>query len=398
MVNEYLNAKHYGLPEEVKFCKRCVMSNQRPRITFDEEGVCSACRFAERKNKEIDWEKREQELREICDQYRSKDGSWDVVVPCSGGKDSAYVAHMLKHKYGMHPLTVTWAPHKYTEIGWENLQRMIHSGFDNIIGTPKGDVHKKMTMLAFKHMGEPFQPFVYGQRTFPVRIATKFNIPLIMYGENGEVEYGGDDKNADKPGYNLTSDYLKHYCSGIKPEFWTKFGIFEKDLQYYSFPPIEEIERIGVRCVHFSYYKKWIPQENYYYTSKHTGFQANSERSEGTYSKYASLDDQLDGLHYYLMFIKFGIGRATSDAAHEIRDGHITREEGVELVKKFDGEFPKKYLQVFLDYTGLTLEEVHKVIDQFRFPHIWKMKNGEWKLRHAVYHPNHIENASKSYK
>src|SRR5579883_1616372 len=196
----------YNLPTEVKFCKRCVISNQRPRIRFDEEGVCSACRFAERKAAVIDWTKREKELRALCDKHRSKDGSFDVVVPGSGGKDSAFVSHMLKHEYGMHPLTVTWAPHIYTDIGWKNLQAFIHSGFDNILGTPNGKVHRKLTALAFEHLGDPFQPFIYGQKSFPIRIATQFGIPLIMYGENGEVEYGGDSKNEDKAYHDLGED------------------------------------------------------------------------------------------------------------------------------------------------------------------------------------------------
>ena len=160
-----------------------------------------------------------------------------------------------------------------------------------------------------------------------------------------------------------------------------------RDLKQYelSNAELEAIEKKGIRQYFFSYFHKWVPQENFYYAQKHTGFKANPEgRSEGTYSKYASLDDQIDGFHYYMSFIKFGIGRATSDAAHEVRDGHITREEAVALVKRYDGEFPKLHFQTFLDYCKITEKEFWEIVDSFRSPHLWKKENGQWKLLHQV--------------
>lgn len=381
------NIKKYNLPRKVVFCKKCVIPNQRPRITFDKDGVCTACRFAEYKAKGIDWEKREIELIKLLDKHRSKDGSYDVIVPCSGGKDSSRVAYELKNNYGMHPLTVTWAPHMHTDVGWKNFQNFIHSGFNNVLGTPNGLVHRIMTRLSFEILGDPFQPFIYGAKSFPITIATRFKIPLIMYGEDGEVEYGGDKKIVDRSGHNITNDMEKHYFSGLGPEFWMKYGIKEEDILPYKIPPINEIKRAGVECRFWGYYKKWTPQENYYFSSEKTRFTANPYgRSEGTYSKYASLDDQTDGFHFYLSYIKFGIGRATADAAHEIRDGHITREEGVRLVRKFDGEFPKKYFKTFLKYIGITEEHFWKVVESFRegSPHLWEKRNGEWILKHQV--------------
>ena len=173
----------YNLPSEVKFCKVCTISNQRPRITFDENGVCSACNFAEFKRTKIDWDAREQELKELCDRHRKNDGSYDVVVPCSGGKDGSFVAHMLKYKYNMNPLCVTWAPLLATELGRKNLDNFIAAGFDHILGTPNPVVTRKLTQLAFKHMGDPFQPFIYGQTNFPMEMAIQHNVSLIMYGE-----------------------------------------------------------------------------------------------------------------------------------------------------------------------------------------------------------------------
>ncbi|WP_083681600.1 N-acetyl sugar amidotransferase [Paenibacillus sp. FSL A5-0031] len=374
----------YNLPEQILYCKECTISNQRPRITFDENGVCSACNYARYKRTNVDWNQREKELITLLDKHRKSDGSYDVIVPCSGGKDGGFVAHQLKYKYGMNPLTVTWAPHLPTQIGRENLDQFIASGFDNVLGTPNGKVHRLMTKLSFLHLGDPFQPFIYGQTNFPLKVAIQNNVSLIMYGENGEVEYGGDMKNAFKPNREI-ADHDKHYFSGLPPEFWSEHGVSDQDIFPYKAPSYESIIANRTEIHFYGYYKFWDPQENYYYCSENTGFNANSERSEGTYSKYASLDDKIDGFHYYLGFIKFGIGRTTSDTAHEIRDGKITREEGIALVKKYDGEFPKKYYKEFLEYCGITEEQFEKVVDSWRADHIWGKEANNWRLKRAIW-------------
>ena len=378
--------KRYNLPEKVKFCKKCIISNQRPRITFDENGVCSACNFAEMKKNKFDWVKREEELIKLLDKHRRNDGRYDVIVPCSGGKDAAYIAHQLKHKYKMNPLTVTWAPHLYTNIGFENLHNMTRTGdVSNILFTPPGKTHRKLTKLSFEVLGDPFQPFIYGQYNYPLHASVMYNIPLVMYGENGEVEYGGDMKNAYKPTRDYRGDQKKHYFSNLGPEEFTKYGIDQNDLWCYMPPKLELLDNLKAEIHFYSYYKKWIPQENFYYCVENTGFKPNPVRSEGTYSKYASLDDQLDGFHYYLAYIKFGLGRATSDAAHEIRDGHLTRDEGIQLVNKFDGEFPKKHFQTFLDYCDIDKDYFDEVIDSWRSPHLWKKNDkNEWELIHKL--------------
>lgn len=375
--------KQYNLPSEVEFCKKCTISNQRPRITFDRYGVCSACNYAEFKRTKVDWNLREQELIQLCDKHRKSNGEYDVIVPCSGGKDGSFVAHQLKYKYGMNPLAVTWAPLKASDIGRQNLDAFIASGFNHILGTPNPKITRKLTQLSFKHLGDPFQPFIYGQTNFPLHMAVKHNVQLIMYGENGEVEYGGSMKNAFRPDRDV-QDHDEHYFSGMPPQFWAEHGVSLADLSPFMAPKFEEIKKNGTKIHFMGYYKFWDPQENFYYCHEHTGFQPNAERNEGTFSKYASLDDEIDGFHFYLAYIKFGVGRATSDAAHEIRDGKITREEGVALVKRYDHEFPNKYYKEFMEFCSITDEEVHEVIDSWRSDHLWCQENGEWKLRHSV--------------
>ncbi len=376
--------KLYNLPKEVRFCNKCTISNQRPRISFNEKGICSACNFADFK-KNLNWRAREDELKSLCDKFRKENGEYDILIPCSGGKDGDYVAHQMKYVYGMNPLTVTWSPLKYTEIGRKNLDAFLASGFNHILGTPDPIVTRKLTELSFKHLGDPFQPFIYGQYNFPLTVAVQNNISLIMYGENGEVEYGGDMKNAYIPNRSV-EDQIRHYFSGVSPGDWKKYGIEEESLRPFQAPTIEKIKKNKTEIHFFSYYKYWDPQENFYYAQEHCGFNPNPERNEGTFSKYASLDDEFDGFHFYLAFIKFGIGRATSDSAHEIRDNKIDRDEGIALVKKYDGEFPKKYYRKFLEYCSITETHFDEIIDSWRSDHIWyKDNDNQWKLKNPIW-------------
>lgn len=379
----------YNLPKDVRFCNKCTISNQRPRITFDQDGVCSACNFSTFKKTGIDWNLREKELCDLLDQHRKKDGTYDVIVPCSGGKDGSFVAHQLKFKYGMNPLTVTWSPLIPTDIGRKNLDAFIASGFDNVLGTPNKITTKLLTRLATIHLGDPFQPFIYGQTNFPLQVAVQQNVSLIMYGENGEVEYGGDMKNAFVPTRKI-DDHDKHYFSGLPPEFWLEHGISEVDLHPFKAPKYELIMNNKTEIHFFGYYKSWDPQENYYYSREHTGFTPNLSRSEGTYSKYASLDDKIDGFHYYFAFLKFGIGRATSDTAHEIRDGKITRDEGIALIRRYDGEFPEKYYKDFLDFIGMNETDFEEILDGWRGANVWLKKNTGWELKYPIWKPDGV--------
>ena len=207
-----------NIPKKVTWCSKCLMSNQRPRIRFDKNNVCSACNYHEYKKK-INWKKRETEFLKHLDRHRSKkNNEWDVIVPSSGGKDSSYVAHELKYKYGMNPLLITWSPLQYTDIGLKNYNKLIESGFTCIKADPNGIIHRKLARLCFEELGDAFHIFVLGQTYFPMHMALKFNIKLIFYGENGEVEYAGDPASVDKPYNDVIKDlkwqksYFKNGC------------------------------------------------------------------------------------------------------------------------------------------------------------------------------------------
>lgn len=251
-------------PKTVFFCKKCVVSNQRPRITFNEEGVCSACQYAHIKHNVIDWDSREKMLVELLDRFRSQDGSYDCVVPGSGGKDSSYVAHQLKYKYGMHPLTVTWAPFMYTDVGWQNYITFKDHGFDNLLCFPDGIVHRKLARLAFELLGDAWEPFAYGQKAYAFHMACKFKIPLIFYGESGEIEYGGSMKNIDKP-HETVQDWKEFYYKGSGIDELTEHGlsagIFKQDeIQENSFmlyrpPAPRELQEVNPQMHWFSFIK-----------------------------------------------------------------------------------------------------------------------------------------------
>jgi N-acetyl sugar amidotransferase len=384
MMSKVNVAVKYNLPSEVKFCKKCVISNQRPRITFDDEGVCNACRYWEKKDNIINWDEREKKLVELCNKYRRSDGRYDVIVPSSGGKDSVWVAHQLKYKYGMNPLTVTWAPHVYTKVGWENNQLLIKSGLDNVTGTVNGVVHRKLTALCTIEMGEPFQPFIYGQVSYPVQMALAYDVELIMDGENGEAEYGGDAASEEKAGFTV-QDADQYWFSGRPLDYWLDKGFTANDLVMYMPPSGEKMKGHTIQRHFFSYYKDWRPQKHYYYAVEKIGFKANPDgRSEGTYSKYASLDDKIDPFHHYFSLLKFGYARATGDAAHEVREGLIDREEAVALVGRYDAEFPSKNFQLFLDYCNFTEDQFWEICDKWRNENLWHKKDGKWYLNQQV--------------
>ena len=411
----------YGLPRQVKFCRKCVISNQRPNscvetknnqmqkkevIHFGEDGICDGCKAVEQKMNAIDWRAREQELFELCEKYRKTDGSYDCIVPGSGGKDSFYTSYLLRYKYHMHPLTVTWAPHMYTPWGYHNFQAWIASGFDNYLVTPNSLTHRLLTRLATEILLHPFQPFIIGQKNVAPQLAVKLGIPLIFYGEN-QAEYGNPIKDNDSAlmdsRFFSLEDKNKIMLGGVSyQDLIHDFKIDPVDLEIYMPTAVDELRSKEVQMHYLGYYEKWHPQEVYYYCMEHGNFRPSPERTAGTYSKYSSIDDKVDDLHYYTTFIKFGIGRATYDAAQEIRHGEINREEGVALVKKYDGEWPARFENELMHYLSIDPEhfpEASKMFEQpmmdkeyfmhlcdrFRSPHIWKHANGEWILRSTVY-------------
>ena len=296
--------------------------------------------------------KKREELEKILSKYRKNNG-YDCIVPGSGGKDSSYTAHILKYKFGMNPLTVTWAPHLYTNIGWKNFTNWMHiGGLDNILFTPNGKLHRYLTRLAFKFIASIPAFYNWSKNYRSKNCKKKFNVPLVIYGEN-QAEYGNNINENESPLMNaefFTNNKSQELSfGGISAEKIMKDKKFSlNDFEPYLPVDKEDASSHKIKVMYLGYFLKWDPQECYYYASKNSGFKSNTERTEGSYSKYSSIDDKIDPFHYYTTFIKFGIGRATYDASQEIRNDKIDRDEGIALVKRYDHEFPKKIFSRFL--------------------------------------------------
>jgi len=298
-------------------------------------------------------------------------------------------SHILKYKYGMNPLTITWPPMLYTEYGYKNFRNWIEiGGFDNLTYNQNGRVMKSLTKLSIQNLLHPFQTFILGQKHLAPKIAKKFNIPLIFYGES-EAEYGSpiaEHSSSLRENEYYTYKNIKDlYIAGLSiGHLEEKFGLTLKDLSI--FLPIEKeaLEDFNLEFHSLGYYIKWIPQEAYYYAVENSSFKARPFRTQGTYSKYNSIDDKIDDLQFYTLFVKFGIGRATYDVAQELRNDHLSIEEGKKLIKKYEGEFPNRYFTEIMKYLNINKNYFHKLCNKFRSPHLWKKMKNRWHLRHTA--------------
>jgi N-acetyl sugar amidotransferase len=397
------NKTLFNLPRKVLFCEKTLISNQRPQsslefyhnihsqkktISFDQNNISESWHYS-RKKKNINFQTREQMLLRLLDKHRGKYGEFDCIVPGSGGKDSCFAAHVLKNKYGMNPLTVTWQPILYTDYGYQNYKNWLHYGkFKNIKSNRKEYVMKAITKEATLNLMHPFQTFMLGQKNFPIKIALKHKIPLIFYGEN-EAEHGNPiaDNNTSlrQKSYFTYKNLDQIYLGGrtIK-SLLKKYRFKFKDLEDFLPSKEEEIISNNIEVHYLGFYIKWIPQETYYYSVENCGFRPRPFRTQGTYSKYNSIDDKIDDLHYYTTYIKFGIGRATYDVSQEIRNDHLNTEEGKKLIKKYDGEFPDRYFDEILNYLNIKENAFFKVLNRFRSHHLWRKKKSKWFLRHTA--------------
>jgi N-acetyl sugar amidotransferase len=344
------------------------MPHTKPDLKIDNAGVCSACRSYEGR-REIDWTARGQELLTIVDRYRSRDGSrWDCVIPVSGGKDSTYqVIRMLQ--LGLNPLCVTATTCDLSDIGRKNINNLKNLGVDHIEFSPNPAVRRKLNRLALSEVGDISWPEHVGIFTIPVRAAVQFDVPLIIWGENSQNEYGGP---AAAAGNNvLTRRWLEEFGGllGLRVSDLTDVdGIERKHLIAYTYPSDEELERVGVTGIFLGYYGPWDGYSNAL-LAQGFGFTTYRTTVEGSIVSYENLDNHQTGVHDYFKFLKFGFSRATDIACLHIRRGRITRADGIQLVKKHDGKFPWTYLDKPLEQIlrplDMTIDEFVAVCDKF---------------------------------
>jgi len=352
----------------------------RPRIEFDNQGRCNACIWAEEKTK-LDWGKRKSELIELLDKHKSKNGGFDCIVPCSGGKDGSHVAFNLKHKYGMNPLAVTIRPALSLELGDKNLYNFIHSGYNHIHVTPNPKVMQVLNKYGFIAKGFPYYGWLIAIHTAVIRTAYNFKIPLMFYGEDGEVEYGGSIENKNRPLYDI--EYMKRvYLEGGYEKVLKKAvndGILnENDLYFFKFPTNSEIQKFNLSFTHWSYYENWDSYKNYLTAKKYCGLQERENTNTGTFTNFAQNDQALYSLHAYIMYLKFGFGRATQDAGIEIRRGSMTRDQALNLVKMYDNMYPSDFIDIYLDYYKMSKKDFDAILDKWVNKELFRKRNGLW--------------------
>jgi len=371
------------ITENIIYCKKCLMSNARPRVVFDKNGICNACINAEEK-KNIDWDFRKKEFKDIIENYKSKDGSWDCIVPWSGGKDSSSIAWKLKYEYNMNPLLVTFSPILPNSLGEHNREAMIRKGFDHIYFRPNQKVHQILTKRFFIERGNPKVAWDAGINAIPVQVAVNYNIKLIFYAEHGESEYGGKVLSEESKKIRDFTEVIEHQI-GDDPNNWEMEDISKKDLNPYIYPSNVQIENSQIKSMYFAYFHRWSMYENYNYIKDKIDFKTSSHRTPGTFTDFDSLDDKFDDIYYYLQYIKFGFGRCVRDTSRFIQNGHMTRNKALQLCKKYDGEFPMHNINEILDYLDITENEFHEIIDKHRNDEIWfKNNKDEWKLKWSL--------------
>jgi N-acetyl sugar amidotransferase len=326
----------------------------------------------------MDWTPRQSQLRDLIDGHRSNRGGYDCLVPVSGGKDGSYVAHTLKTNFGVRPLTMTVTPALALDLGNANLKHFIESGFDHIQVNPNPKVMSQLNRHGFIEMGFPYYGWLCAIQTIVVRLAVQLNISLVFYGEEGETEYGGTSELEDNPIFDV--HYMKRiYLEGGLERVVNAAGLGEFDSYLYSFPPDDTLNQCDLQLTHWSYFENWDPYRNYLVAKEFCGLSERTDGNLGTFTNFAQNDQALYALHTYMMYLKFGFGRATQDAGIEIRRGAMTREQAVHLVRMYDGQFPHEFLETYLNYYGMSRAEFDRVLDRWANRNLFDKVEGFWK-------------------
>jgi N-acetyl sugar amidotransferase len=365
---------------DVSWCSKCLTMSTRPRITFDSRGYCNACIWAEEKTK-INWDERLSQLNHLLNKHKKNNGDFDCLVPVSGGKDGSYVAYNLKHKFGMNPLCVTITPALPLPLGELNLRSFVESGYDHLTINPDYEAMRLLNKTGFIEMGFPYYGWLTAITVAPIKIALAHNINLIFYGEDGEVEYGGSVETSKNPVY--TTDYQRRvYLEGGYERVLQKSGLGANQLNFFSYPNNGLEDK--VELTHWSYFENWDPYRNYLVAKEFCGLKESETTNEGTFTNFSQNDQALYALHTYLMYLKFGFGRANQDACIEIRRGAMTRHQALNLVSIYDGEYPDKFINLYLDYYQISQKEFEEILDKFANKNLFSKVNNRWQPKFKI--------------
>ena len=367
----------------MKYCNRCVMPDTKPGVRIDEKGVCSACRAVEAK-KLINWEARHEELKQICEDIkRTNTSCYDAIVPVSGGKDSQYQVWMMKEVFKMNVLCVCFSNHLPTEEGIYNLNQMVEAyGVDLVKVNVKNSAYRKLRRKAFFQIGEPSWAEHCGVFSSVANVALIYNVPIIMWGEDIAVEFGGKTskvRKADARDINR-NDLIK----GKNVIEWCDEDILESDVFFFKYPAMEEFEKRGIKSLYLGYYHNWDGKLHYEHVQKY-GFQPRKKGPlKGNYLHYDNIDEKLCEICIWLKYIKFGFWRPTDQCCYQIWNGRMTRAEAVKIVNELSSQFPDEYFKDWLDYHMITENQFWEVVEKYRNKNIWEKIGGEWRLKYPL--------------
>jgi N-acetyl sugar amidotransferase len=363
----------------LKWCTNCLAMSTRPRITFNEKNECNACTWSKQKKK-YNWNNNLQKLNQYLKKKIRNKNNFNCIVPVSGGKDGSYVYDRVINKLKLNPLAVTVNPHLPQNLGKINLENFVNSGTSLIEVNPPYEAMRRLNYLGFKHIGFPYYGWLIAIHTAVIRIANNFEINLIFYGEDGELEYGGTNETNNKIFYNPEYQkkiYLENYYNFIIK----KSKLKNKDKYFFSYPK-KNIKKIML--THYSYYENWNPYKNYLIAKKKYGLQENKKTNVGTFSNFAQNDQKLYALHTYLMYLKFGFGRANQDASIEVRRGAMKRTQAVELVKLYDNQYPAQFEKNYLNYFNISKNDFDSILDRWANKKLFFKKKGRWHPKFEI--------------
>lgn len=366
----------------MRYCTRCVTPDTRPHIEFDAEGVCNACRYHSARP-EIDWAKRERAFQDVVENARRKSRGYDCLIPVSGGKDSTWQTVKCL-EYGLNPLAVTWKTPARTPLGSKNLDNLIRLGVDHIDYQINPNVEKKFMLESLARYGSTAIPMHMALFNIPLKIACRFDIPLVIWGENSAFEYGGTED--ESRGFRLDTAWLAKYgvTHGTSAEDWVSENLSRRELTPYFGPSGKELGEKGVLAVFLGYYFPWDPEASLRAARAH-GFQASESGPKTGYYNYADIDDDFISIHHYLKWYKFGFTRTYDNLSLEIRNGRLTRDQALAILREKGDETPRADIEKFCRFAGIGEKDFFALIEKFRNPAIWVRNGGRWIIRDFLF-------------
>ena len=362
----------------MKYCHHCVIPDTRPNIEIGDDGVCNAC-TAHASRATIDWVEREERFRAVVEHAKSRSNGYDCLIPVSGGKDSTWqVIKCLD--YGLNPLAVTWKPPSRTNVGRHNLESLVRLGVDHIDYQISPPVERKFVYLSLVNYGTTAIPMHMALFNIPLTVAVRFKIPLAVWGENSAFEYGG--KEEERTGFRLNERWLKKYgvTHGTTAADWVSEELSEAELTAYFGPSDADLEQAGVLAAFLGYYFPWDPETSLK-AAIASGFQARDEGPKTGFYDYADIDDDFISIHHYLKWYKFGFTRLFDNLSLEIRNGRMSREKAISLIREFGPQTPREDIDKLCEFLHITVSHFYEIAETIRNPEVWTRRGNQWVIK-----------------